>query len=628
MPSASRPRLRALLWAAVVAFPLLVVPISPFAPQFLWTAPDSSVGLATFAATFAIVAYSVGILIRFLDLASGAYAGLFGVGAYASGLAMERLDLGFWGGLAIVVLTLTLLGAITAAVTLRTTGIAFIIATLAAGELFVIVLVTWEGLTGGVHGLFSTKPIEVLPGVPLDTPLAIYLVALVFLALTIVASAVISRSSYGRKLCAIRDNEPLARSLGVNAFAYKMSAFVIAAVIAGVAGHLYFIQLLAITPELFHILGLITIFLMVIMGGADSLLGPLVGAWVVTFLPEWFEPLGLDDPNRQTLAFGVLLILFMLLAPAGIAGLAGRAVDRVAPAPARRRRLPELRVARALRLGSLAERVRARRDTVRTKRLPEAMRRPECLLEVEGLTRSFYAVRAVTDVSFGLRSQELLGIIGPNGSGKTTLLNCVSGFLRPDAGVVVWDGADITGVRPDNLARLGILRTFQERMTIGDMTPREHCELMWGQSPAGESPLSFGSVDEVLHDCDLHDVADTPASELSYGLLSNLALAAALSTRRARLLMLDEPAAGLSSLERGRLREQLLHLRDRGLSMVVVDHDMSFLMPMCDRIVVLDAGELIAEASPAEVQRDPRVVAAYLGERFAERAKSELGTVG
>ena len=603
--------LRPALVVALVAFPIFLIPTEPWRPEPVWSAGAGVQSLGVFAGIFAIAAYSLGLLMRFLNLPSGANAALFGVGAYASGLAMTRLDLGFWPALVVAVLATAVVGAAVGALSLRTIGLAFLIITIALGELIVLVLRNWEDLTNGPVGLFVTSPPSPAPGADVDERLVRYYIVLAFLYGTVVAVWLLSRSRFGQRLVAIRDNTRLARSLGLEAFRYKLACFVVSAAIAGVAGHLYMIHLKAITPDLFVAFAFIPVFLMVVMGGVGTLAGPAVGAWLVIFLPEWFEPIGLEDPTRQELVFGALLIAFMLLAPRGIVGSLSALLDRVTP-PSR----TPVSIPRPAWTHSLSIRLPGRRRAgvaTAAEDRPAGGRpvRGDHGLVLEEASRSFGAVRALDGVSLRVEPGEIVGIIGPNGSGKTTLLNCVSGFIPLTGGRAVWGGHNLSGKRPETIARFGVLRTFQQPMAFASYTPKEHCELfrMVEGSP--------GDAKAVLELAGISEVKDVPASDLSYGQIRNLGVAVAVATQLPELLMLDEPAAGLGGLESAGLRESLLELRRKGLTLVIVDHDMSFLMPMCDRVIVLDAGRKIAEGTPAEIQHDAGVIAAYLGERFA-----------
>jgi branched-chain amino acid transport system ATP-binding protein len=239
------------------------------------------------------------------------------------------------------------------------------------------------------------------------------------------------------------------------------------------------------------------------------------------------------------------------------------------------------------------------------------------LLRVAELSKAFGAVRALDRVALSVWPGEILGVIGPNGSGKTTLFNCISGFVG-STGEVAWGGRVVRTPTPQRLARQGLVRTFQQPRVFASMSAREACgrvlELRRGPNHDLRLPSDAGSL---LDFCGLDGVADQAVGGMSYGQVRLLGIAQALAARP-RLLMLDEPAAGLNDQECAALRSLLETIRAVGVTLVVVDHDMTFLLPLCDRVVVLDAGQVVAEGDPRSVTRDPKVVAVYLGERFVE----------
>jgi len=238
------------------------------------------------------------------------------------------------------------------------------------------------------------------------------------------------------------------------------------------------------------------------------------------------------------------------------------------------------------------------------------------VLEVEELCKSFSGVRALEDVTVEVREGEILGLVGPNGSGKTTVFNCVTGFVRPTSGRIVWQGRNITGLAPDQIARRGVVRTFQQKMVFPKATVRENLAMAKRHRDAGSSDETFRDCDALLQFLGLESTEEQLAGDIPFGSARKLGLGLALAACPL-LLLLDEPAAGLNPEETHDLADLIRKITDLGVTVWVIEHDMHFLMSIAGRIVVLHAGRKIAEGRPVEIANDPDVISVYLGEKFA-----------
>lgn len=599
----------------LVVTALLVVPTWP--PHLINGANSYLLTVIGLAAIWAMVATGTSMFVNLTGLPTLAHAGLWGVGAYASGLAITHLNIGFWPSLffaaaapAVVALPLGL-------ISLRTNGVAFLVVTIAFTE-FIVLVLTNMSITGGDAGLAVTDTPGSIGPISFSGLRGQYYLFLFFLFLTLVLYWFVNRSALGSRLRAARDDEQLALSLGINVRWQQLLMFELTAAIVGIAGALLLVNQQAITPGLFSSFQFIPIYLALMVGGYTVLAGPPLGAWIAQFLPVW---IGSADPNVSLLIYGIVLVAAMLVLPKGIMGTlwdwvmkaSSPPVPRVAATVPVQQAEPQLVTSAPTRAGERGDLVPG-----------EASPNRDVVLEARGIRRWFGANKALDGVDFEVRDSEIRGLIGPNGSGKTTLLNCISGFLPLTDGSVSYRGQQVTGRSPDAVARLGMVRTFQSPHVFASFTVREMCAVVSGlaQSPSDLGNTAVDETDAILRSCGLTEVADVPVAVLPYGQARLLGVAAAIA-RRPRLILLDEPAAGLAAGETERLCNVILDARKAGVSAVVVDHDMSFLLRICDSVTVLDGGKRLVEGRPDEITSDASVIAAYLGESFVQRHSRE-----
>jgi ABC-type branched-subunit amino acid transport system ATPase component len=243
------------------------------------------------------------------------------------------------------------------------------------------------------------------------------------------------------------------------------------------------------------------------------------------------------------------------------------------------------------------------------------------MLRIQALSKSFSGVRALASVDVDVHEGEILGLVGPNGSGKTTMFNCVTGFVRPSSGKVIWHGQDVSRLAPDQIARLGVVRTFQQKMVFPKVTVQENLAIAWGSRRKAKGDTMFAGCDEIIDFLGLQGMQEAVAEDIPFGSARKLGLGIALAAAP-KLLLLDEPAAGLNQDESQELSALIRRITERGVTVWIIEHDVALVMSTCKRIIVLHAGEKIAEGEPAQVANDSRVISVYLGEKFARRSEA------
>ena len=583
-------RLPIILFALVMA----AIPFIPGMPPF-WIVLLDNIGLSALVAMGLVLLTGVG------GLTSFGQAAFCGFGAYTTAVLTTTYGVSPWLTLPMSLLVSGLAAVLLGLVTVRLSGHYLPLGTIAWG-LGLFYLFSKLEFLGRNDGISAIPPLSIGSFKMID-PGAIYFAIWIAVLISALLTMNLLDSRTGRAIRALRRGHIAAEAFGVQTPRAKLLVFIYAAVLAGLSGWLYAHFQRAANPTPFGAQSGIEYLFIAVVGGAGYVWGGVLGAAIVVILKEILQsylPYIFGGQGQlETIVFGILLVALLQLAPTGVwPWLMSRLPQRAS----RRRIDPSL---------TLPAR-------------PRATPASGVLLQIEHARKQFGGVIAVNDVSFDVQAREIVALIGPNGAGKSTTFNLITGVLTSTGGTISALGKKINNTPPQEVTKLGIARTFQHVKLVPDMTVLENVAIgahLRGRCGALASMFRLDRADEAgllaeaarqIERVGLTDQIDALAGSLSLGQQRIVEIARALCVDP-MLLLLDEPAAGLRHMEKQRLAALLRTLRDGGMSVLLVEHDMGFVMDLADRIVVLDFGTKIAEGTPAAIKTNPDVIRAYLG---------------
>ncbi|HLG48963.1 MAG TPA: branched-chain amino acid ABC transporter ATP-binding protein/permease [Reyranella sp.] len=584
--------------------------IAPFVLPHLGLAPNT----ANRILVWGLFGIGFDILFGYTGLLSFGQAAFYGTGGMVAAYLLTRAGFpSVWGALAIGMVSAAVVGWLVGLIALRRTGIYFAMITVAIGEVFYFVefnpLADWTGGENGLPGVPTPSLYLGFTTLHFTTGWALYpfLAACYFIGIVIALRIV--RSPVGAILSAIRENPLRAAAIGHNIHGYKLTAFVIAAAYAGLAGGLLGILQAFMPPEAFIFDTSGQLVMQTAIGGPGTLFGPLLGAAVWLSLQDFLQAaLGLGSAWK--LVLGVVFVLLVCFLRHGLVGgikdLWRLAVHR------RQAEVEAPEEATPIEAAAASMPAREREGDIKTG----------TILEAKGLTKRYGGLVANSDIDFTVRAGELRGIIGPNGAGKSTFFKMLTCEVPPSGGTIMFEGQDITGKGVTEVCQLGLTKSYQVNQLFTRLTVRQNLTIAALADLRGRFRLDlFRSVEKIpgLHDRVQHTLgligltarADTPVSALAYGEKRRLEIGLALATSPS-LLLLDEPLAGMSPRERVET-VQLLKSIARGRTMIVIDHDMDSLFELVEWITVLQEGRVLTEGTPDQIKSDPAVREAYLG---------------
>jgi len=571
-----------------------------------------TVNTASMVVILAIATMGLNLCVGYTGLVSFGQGTWFGIGAYAAALIQkhwfgDQIALPILLSMVVVAVLSTFVGILI----LRRRGVYFSLLTLALAALTYTVAFRWSEVTGGEDGLGGLKRGSIGP-INLDDALAFYaVVALIGLAVLYVLLRVV-RSPFGHVLVAIRENQLRATFQGYAVERYKLAVFVLSAVVTGVAGALLGFQTYLVSAEAVSVPFSGEMLAMVVIGGMRNMLGPAFGALFYILFRELFS----IWTSNWLLWFGLIFVGFVLYSPSGLVGIWATLSRRWWPLPEEAAAMSKRKIYEGLPLPAFL--------------LPQGMQ--ATVLEVDGVSKHFGGIRAVSNASLTIGAGEIHALIGPNGAGKTTLFNLVSGLFPPDSGSVRLNGREIQGVPSHRICHWGLARSFQITNLFRGLSIYENLRL----SLQAQRPMRFNAwrdIDsypdvhaetaELIRFLGLEGIEEIEGGELSYGGQRLVDFGIALGSQP-QVLLLDEPLAGLAAAERERV-SNLIKSVAANIPVLIVEHDIDRVLGFSRRVTVMNQGEVLMAGAPDEVRADRRVQEIYTGTGTPEVAHSRHG---